>query len=128
MTAVIEFFSIVTFIAALWLFRIVPLGVKAISISQDAVSTLRNESYDDLEREKAVQQASIMLFRVFFSIVYRSILTLAASLLPIWLADWSGWVKSEEVTAFLFRTDVILIASILLLIVYFAGKRLWFPK
>jgi len=128
MIAVIAFLSIISFIIALWMFRIVPLSSKAISISQDAVSTLRDDSYNDIEREKAVQHASIMLLKIFFSIFYRTVLTFTICLLPIWLADWLGWVKSEEVTAFLFRVDVILITSLLLLIVYFAGKRLWPSK
>ena len=128
MIVVIAFISIVTFIIALWLLRIVSIGAKAITISQDAVSTLRNDNYDDTEREKATQQASIKLLGIFFSILYRAILAFAAPWLPIWLADWLGWVKSEEVTAFLFRVDVILVSSILLSIIYFAGKRLWHSK
>lgn len=120
--------SIATFIIALWLFRIVPLGTKAILVSKDAVSTIRNNADDDMAREKAAQKASIVLMRIIFSILYRSVLTLAASLLPIWLADWLRWAKSEEVTAFLFRFDVISISSVVLLIIYFAGKNLWLSK
>ena len=59
MTLVIAFVSVVAFILALWVFRIVPLGAKAISISKDAVSVMRDDRYNDLEREKAVQQYSV---------------------------------------------------------------------
>ncbi len=128
MIVVVAVFSIATFIIALWLFRIVPLGTKAVLVSKDAVSTIWNNDHDDMAREKATQKASIMLMGILFSILYRSVLTLAASLLPIWLADWLGWAKSEEVTAFLFRFDVISISSVVLMIVYFAGKKLWLSK
>jgi len=128
MTLVIAFVSVVAFILALWVFRIVPLGAKAISISKDAVSVMRDDRYNDLEREKAVQQYSILLLKVFFSIIFRSVLVFAASILPIWFAGLLGWINVEEVTAFLFRADVILITSILLILIYFAGKALWPSK
>lgn len=128
MTVVIAFVSIATFIIILWLLHIVQLGAKAISISQGALTIMQNERLGDADREKAVQQSSIMLFKIFFSIFYRSILVVTASLMPIIVADWLGWVKSEEVTAFLFRVDVISITSILLVIIYFVGKALWPSK
>lgn len=128
MIIVIAFASIVTFIFFLWILHIVPLSAQAISISKDAVSTIRDDRYDDVDREKAVQQASILLIKTFFSIFYRSILVFTASLLPIWLADWLGWTNSGEVIAFLLRGDVILIVSVSLLLIYFAGKSLWTSK
>ena len=128
MTIVIASLSIVTFIIALWIFRIVPIGASAISISQNAISTIRDDRYDDREREKEIQLASILLIKVFFSIFYRSILVFTVSLLPIWLADLSGLVRSEEVTAFLFRIDVILFTSIILILIYLIGKKLWPSK
>jgi len=128
MTVVIAFVSVGAFILALWAFRIVPLGARAISISKDAASVMRDDRYNDLEREKAVQQYSIRLFKVFFSIIFRSVLVFAVSILPIWLAGLLGWINVEEVTAFLLRADVILITSILLILVYFAGKALWPSK
>jgi len=128
MIVVIAVLSIAAFIAALWLFRIVPLSTEAITISQDALRILRHESYNDIQREKAVQQASISLFKIFFCIFYRSILAIAAGLLPIWIAHNFNWARSKEVTAFLSRGDVILISSIILLIAYFAGKKFWASK
>jgi len=128
MIVVVAVFSIATFIITLWLFRIVPLGTKAVLVSKDAVSTIRNNDHDDMAREKAAQKASMMLMGILFFILYRSVLTLGASLLPIWLADWLGWAEREEVTAFLFRFDVISISSVVLMIVYFAGKKLWLSK
>jgi hypothetical protein len=120
--------SIITFIIALWMFHIVPLGTRAISISKNAIKTIHDDRYNDAEREKAMQQASILLAKVFFSIFYRTLLVFAASLLPIWITDWAGLVKSEDVTTFLFRTDVILITSFLLILIYFIGKKLWHSK
>ena len=128
MTVVIALVSIVAFIFALWVFRIVPFGARAVSISKDAASVMRDDRYNDLEREKAVQQYSIRLFKVFFSIIFRSVLVFAVSILPIWLAGLLGWINVEEVTAFLLRADVILITSILLIVIYFAGKALWPSK
>jgi hypothetical protein len=128
MIIVIAVFSIITFVIALWLFRIVPLGNKAALVSRNVVSTIRSNDADDIEREKAAQEASILLMGIFFSILYRSVLTLAASFLPIWFSDRLGWATIEAVTAFLFRVDVISISSIVLIIGYFAQKKLWHSK
>ena len=68
MIVVIASISVVSFIIALWAFRIVPLGKKAITVSHDALSTIRDDRYDDIEREKAIQKASILLIKIFFSI------------------------------------------------------------
>jgi len=124
MTAITAIVSIFTFIAALWIFRIVPISAKAISIYREAISTMKDDNFSDIEREKALQQASIRLLGSFFSILYRAVLTLGACFFPILVADWLELVKIEDVTVFLLRIDVILITTIVLLVVYFIRKRL----
>lgn len=128
MIVVVAVISIGMFIIAFWLLRIVPLGIKASLASKEAVLILRNADNDDSTREIEARKASIVLMRMFFSILYRSALTLAASFLPIWLADRFNWASIEEVTSFLVRFDVMFISSFVLIIVYVAGTRLWPSK
>jgi len=115
--------SILVFVAALWLLRIVPLATSAISASRRALETLGDKALDDLDREKAMQSASLSLLKIFFSILIRGCLALLASLLPIWLADRAGIADGQGVVEFLSRIDVILVASVVLLAIYFLARR-----
>ena len=128
MTGIVAVTSLGVFILALWILRVVPVSARAIFVAQGAVAIIRDHRYDDAAREKAVQHASLKLLKVFFSLLSRGSLTLLASLAPIFLADISGLVASENVIVFLSRIDVIIIATIAITTGYFVVKRLWPTK
>jgi hypothetical protein len=117
--AVTAVVSIAVFIGALWMFGVVRLGYGVLASTKDAVAVMVDESLDDAVREKAVRRAALQLLGVFMSILLRSALAFAASILPIWLAVLAGLVKTDEVFRYLARWDVILISSIVITIIYY---------
>lgn len=119
--------SILVFLVALWLLRLVPVASGAMTTARGALDAMRDEALDDAAREKAVQKASLQLMGAFVSIVVRGAVSLAASLLPIWLADRLALAADTDVIAFLSRWDVIVIASVVIIAAYVAWVRLWAP-
>lgn len=127
MIAAVGIASIVLFLVALWLFRLVPTAAGALATAQGAVGAMRDEALDDAAREKAVQSASLRLMGAFASIVVRGALSLGASLLPIWLADVAGLAAGNDVIDFLSRWDVIIIATVVIVAGYVIRIKLWAP-
>ena len=119
--------SIVLFLIALWLLRLVPVASGAIATAQGAMAAMRDPALDDAAREKAVQAASLRLMGSFASIVVRGALSLGVSLLPIWLADVTGLASGAAVIDFLSRWDVIIIASVVIVAGYVVRIKLWAP-
>lgn len=120
--------SISVFLIALWLARVVPTSAGAVTIARGALGAMRDTELDDAAREKAVQHASLQLLGTFVSILARGAAAIAASLVPIWLADVTGFAASDQVIAFLSRWDVIVIASIVIVIGYLVRTWLWAPN
>lgn len=116
--------SIAVFLGALWLFGVVRISSGALLSTRDAVAVMRDESLDDAAREKAVRRASLRLLGVFMSILLRSALALAVSLLPIGLAALAGHVEPAEVFHYLSRWDVILLSSVTITVGYLIWIRI----
>jgi len=123
-TAAVAIFSVLLFLVAFQLVRIVPAARRAIAIAQGALGAMRDPALNDDAREKAVQRASIALFGAFGSILLRSLLALAAAVAPIWLADQVGWAQTESVVDLLSRWDIIVGASVLICGLFYAQGRL----
>ena len=117
--------SICTFLVALWLVRVVPVSAGAVGVARDALGAMRDGQLDDAAREKAVQRASLRLLQTFFSILARGAVAIGASLVPIGLADLAGLAAGDQVIEFLSRWDVIVIASVVIVIGYLVRMRLW---
>ena len=120
--------SICIFIGALWLFGVVRVSLGAITTARDAMTTLRDKNLDDETRERAVQRASLQLFSTFASIVVRSAFAFIASILPIWLADLMDLAPLDDVSQFLLRWDVIVIAAVLMTAGYMTRRKLLLPR
>jgi hypothetical protein len=127
MIAAIAIVSIGVFICGLKLFGVFRVAGKAIATAQEAITTLRDKSLDDQTREKKLQRASLQLLGAFISILIRSILTLLSSLVPIWLASFTGLARIEDVISYLSRWDVITISTVFMIAGYFVWIRLRFP-
>jgi hypothetical protein len=117
--------SIGVFLVALWLSGVVPASASALAIARSALGALRDTGLDDAAREQAVQRASIRLTVIFVSILVRGAVAIGASLLPIWLANAAGLAASDQVIDFLSRWDVIVIASIVIVLGYLLRIWLW---
>lgn len=116
--------SIAVFINALWVFGVVRVSSDVLVSTRETVAVMRDDTLDDAAREKAVRRASLRLLGAFMSILVRSALAFAASLLPIWLATLAGFVRTEEVFRYLARWDVILISSVIITVGYLVWIRI----
>lgn len=110
---------------ALWLSGVMRVSAGVLSTTQNAAAIMRDPALDDLQREKAMQRASLRLLADFGSILFRGVLSLAISFVPIWLADVAGLASSRAVIEFLSRTDVIIVASIVMVAGYVIRVRMW---
>jgi hypothetical protein len=115
--------SIGVFILAFWLFGVARVAASVLTTTRDAITILRDDSLDDLAREKKLQCASLQLIGSFISIFVRSALALVTSFLPIWLASLTGQVTIENVILFLSRWDVIVGATLVVIVIYVISTR-----
>jgi len=115
--------SIVAFLVALWAFGVVRVGASTLATVQGAANVLTDSSLDDAAREKAVQRASLRLFGDFVSIAVRGGLSVAAAILPLWLAAWLDLAPIDDVVRFLSRWDVMIVATVVIVAGYVAARR-----
>ena len=125
MLVLITAVSILCFMIAFWLVGIVPVAREAIATVRTAMASMRDPALDDLAREKAAQSAALRMIRFSGALILRSLLALAAAAVPIFAADALGLAPAERSLAFMARWDVILVASVAVLALYFALRRLW---
>lgn len=125
MIAFIAITSIAIFFVALHLSGVIRTGMGVTSTLQASLATLRDKDMDDLQREKAMQSASLQLMGSFLSILLRCLLCLLAAYAPLWGADAAGLAPSEDVMGFLSRLDVILLSTVFFVLAYIIKARLW---
>lgn len=65
------------------------------------------------------------MLKNFVSLVIRGALTLAAAILPIWIADYYKIATWNETSAFALRWDVLLITTLVLFLLIFLWNRLF---
>ena len=124
MTLSVTLISVVIFVLAFAVLRIVPVARGAIATATGAVQVMRNPTLDDDARERAVQKASISLFGAFASILLRFVATLVFAAMPIWVADVLGIVSAEAVIAYLSRIDVIVVLSVVMVAIWVLWAQL----
>jgi hypothetical protein len=117
--------SVLAFLAAFQLLRIVPAAQAAIVTSRQTMAVMNDATLDERAKETAVQRAALSLMKGFLSLVLRSALALVAAWLPIELADLAGLVPAEATMAFLMRLDVIAVTSVIVVLVLWLGGRSW---
>ncbi|CAB5122786.1 hypothetical protein D3OALGA1CA_2685 [Olavius algarvensis associated proteobacterium Delta 3] len=106
--------SIIVFLCAFKFLGLERLGTEILASARSAAGVVRDPNLSDETREKELQRSSIDLFKSFFSILFRGVLCLVLSFVPIWLASLTGLAKMGDVIGFLSRWDVIIIATIII--------------
>ena len=114
--------SILLFISFFLLLKIVKVAKQAISTCNMAMATITHSDLEDEEKEVIIQRASISLLKSFISILFRSLVSLAISMVPIWAFDQLDYVKMEETFSFLSRWDVITVATLIVTLSYLATR------
>lgn len=119
--------SIAGFVLVFLASDLVGKSKRVFEISNQAMAVMRDPALDDEAREKAVQKASIQLFGSFFGLAFRFAAAIAGAVLPLWLADLSGWISLAESMAFLSRIDVLIITTVMMLALWWVGRMLSRP-
>jgi hypothetical protein len=117
--------SVGIFVVAFALSGVGGAAAGVLATTQATMAVMRDATLDDAARERAVQRSSLKLVSDFVSIFLRGGLSLAASLLPIWLMDVTGLVSARAVIGFLSRLDVIAGTTIVMVLGYVAWTRVW---
>ena len=102
---------------------VVAAARTAVETGLGAARVMRDPVMTDLEKERAVQAASLALARGFGSIAARSAAALGASLLPLLALQWMGLTRLSSVNGLLMSWNGILLASAAMTLVFFAKGR-----
>ncbi|MEW5736367.1 MAG: sulfotransferase [Thermodesulfobacteriota bacterium] len=119
MTALIASLSILFFLFGLGKSGAVQAGRNALVTSRETLAALRDPDLDDDGREARVRRASLVLFRTFFSILFRSLMAFAISLTPILAGVALKLTTWDKVISFLSRWDVLIGTTVI------AGLACW---
>lgn len=117
--------SLGIFAVALAVSGVVGAAGGVLGTTNQTVAIMRDPGLDDHAREKAIQRASLKLLADFGSILLRGLASIAASLVPVWLMDAAGLAPAHAVFGFLARWDVMLIATVVMVLGYVLRTRLW---
>lgn len=117
--------SLIAFLAAFWLVRVVPAAMSAVGVFRKSMSAFGDRALTDDDRERIMRRGSVALLQSFASIVVRSAAALAAALVPIGIAHVAGWVPYTAVLEYLARIEVIAGATILIALGYYVFTRRW---
>jgi positive regulator of sigma E activity len=109
--------------AALVLFRIVPVAMQAVNTSRGVLKTLSDPQLNDMHREQILQQASLSLLGNFVSITVRGAAALLASFLVIYLADLAGVAGTQAVVDLLSDPLSIIVTTIILTAAWWLWKK-----
>ena len=93
-------------------------------MARQAVTTITDNSLDDDAKEKAAKAAAVSIFRASFLLLFKIVITLGVTVLPIWLANVTGLASFPETSEFALRLDVLLITTIIVSAIVLLGRKL----
>ncbi|MFP4360116.1 MAG: hypothetical protein ACLFTG_05475 [Alphaproteobacteria bacterium] len=123
MTALVTALGVTAFALAFTLLRVPAWASESLAVAGRAQSALRDPALDDAAREAGAQAAARRLLYVFGVILVRSVAALAVAALPVVVADRLELVAAADVAAFSLRLDVILVASAVVVALWFLHRR-----
>lgn len=103
--------------------RIVPVAREVVAVSRGAVACMRDPAISDLEKERAMQRASISLMRGFLSILGRSAAAVAAAALLLLALDAIRLARLSAVTDLLATWQGIVLTTVAMILVWYVGLR-----
>lgn len=125
MTVLVAVASILVFVLALGRSGVVSVSGAVLAEMRRASLVLRDRALDDLAKERAARRAALRLFGASAGILLRGGVVVGLAFLPIWIADLAGLAPAGAVLDWLMRPEVIVVASLVLLGGWLAGRRLW---
>lgn len=120
--------SIVLFFGALWLVGVVPIAGEVLTTTHRTAAIMRDPGLDERARETAVQRAAVRLLTDAASLLARGFVAIAASGIPIWLADVSGQARAGDVFRVLSGWEAAAMATALAAVVYVVRMPRWYTS
>lgn len=124
MIYVAAFLAVLFFVLAFEKLGIVRVSSEAVRTSRAAVEVMQDRALDDDAKEKRMRSASLELVGAFVSIAGRSVLALAAAIVPLLAFDVAGLASFGSVTGWLSTWSAILLTTLLVTAGYYLRHRL----
>lgn len=115
--------AILAFAAALALSDVLALARRALGAVRGALRDLSDKARTDDEKAVIARRASLRLFGLAGAIALRVGLVLLAAAVPILAADAAGLARSDAVSAWLLRLDVMAGATLGLVALLWVWRR-----
>jgi hypothetical protein len=115
--------AVATFVVAFSVLRVAHAAAGAVTTARGAINLLSDSAIDDAARERAARHASGRLFLMAGSVALRGTLAAMIASLPVLAAERAGIVAFDDVLAFLSRWDVVLGASVFVLLWYLVDAK-----
>ena len=92
--------------------------------AKTAISTMRDDSIDDLAKEKTVQRCAIDMVKQAVTLFIKLAVIVLVTAFPVWLANTLNLITFEAFNHFVLRVDVILITTAVMLVLIVAYKQI----
>lgn len=120
---IVALLSVAGFGLALWALRVIPYARRLSGVAVEGVSAMLDSALEDDAKERAVRRAGLRLIGGAFGVTWRFGVALAATALPIFLADRLGLVPEAQSLGLLMRVDFLIGVSVLALAVLWLLRR-----
>ena len=117
MISLVGVVAILAFAIAFRLLKVVPTAIEVRKTVQNATRIIADKNLDDDAKEREVQQCAKRMVILFVEITWRLALALMLPIAGIWLFEQGGVGETQEVIAFLLRLDVIIVATVFLVLI-----------
>lgn len=128
MMGIVYVLAVLLFAAVFTITRLPQSCSKALAIARQAMEVMADRKLDDDAKEHATQQAALNMLKQGGLITLKTAMTIAATLLPLWLADVMALSSWEDTSQFALRWDVLLITTIVMLAAWLAWHHWKAPK
>lgn len=124
MNVVIYLCGVALFVLGFSLTRLSESFGHVTRIAGEASRAIRDPALDDDAKERIARQSSGQLLKQGVLIVLKAAAVLLATAAPFWIADVLAVTPLEESIAFASRWDVLVITTVVMLLAWFAWRRL----
>jgi len=116
-TSLVGAVAILTFAIAFHLLKIVHIAIEVRNTAQNSTRIIADKNLDDDEKEHEVQNGAKRMAVLFVEITWRLTLALMLPIVGIWLLEQGGVANTQEVVTFLLRWDVIIAATVFVVLI-----------
>ena len=117
--------AVLLFCAGFYFAHFVSTFQRVALAAKTAFSTMRDDSMDDLAKEKTIQRCAIDMVKQAVSLFIKLVLILLLTAFPVWLANGLNLITFEAFGHFVLRVDVILITTAAMLVLVVAHKQIY---